>query len=417
MANSILKPTVIALLLVFLVIGAGIGYMAHPTPPPLTSTLPSEIPIGVILTITGDFSSYGVRAQATAKIAESEINAYVQTLGIPTKFTFFYEDYQTKPDVALTSLQSLYARGVKVVIGGMTSGAMKSIDSYADTNKILVIDGTSTAARSDVAPPGDYEIRVVPAAEAEGAALAAALKNKGFTNVAMVSAEDTYSLSIRDSFKTAYAAAGGTLAADITYAYPATTDFTVVLNTLEQQVSPLLAANKTVAVFANMWEDVAVFLNQANSRNSPLLKLTWFGPDTLSQDTVIIKDAGPVATKVKLISVQLMAPLTSKHLALNQALQASMGQEPDIYALATYDAAWIAALSILNAGKYDTDLIKAAVPTVAASYWGATGNSELNPAGDRVTMDMEFWAVVNTQWQRVATYSSVDKSVTWLMKL
>jgi len=404
-------------LLVFLVIGAGIGYMLHPAPPPLTSTLPSEIPIGVILTLTGDFSSYGARAQATAKIAESDINAYVKSIGIPTTFRFFYEDYETKPDVALQRIQSLYARGVKVVIGGMTSGAMKSIDSYADTNKILVIDGTSTAARASVAPPGDYEFRVVPAAEAEGVALASALKNKGYMNVAMVSAEDTYSLSIHDSFKTAYAAAGGKLVADITYAYPGTTDFSVVLNTLEQQVAPLLSAHQTVAIFANMWEDVAVMLNQANSRNSPVLSLTWFGPDTLSQDTVIIKNAGPVATKVKLISVQLMAPLTTKHQALNAALQSSMGQEPDIYALATYDAAWVAALSILNAGKYDTDLIKAALPTVAASYWGATGNTELNAAGDRVTMDMEFWAVVQSQWQRVATYSSVDKQVSWLTQI
>jgi branched-chain amino acid transport system substrate-binding protein len=104
-------------------------------------------------------------------------------------------------------------------------------------------------------------------------------------------------------------------------------------------------------------------------------------------------------------------------LALNAAVQSSLGQEPDIYALATYDAAWIAALTILSVGKYDADLLKAAVPTVAAAYWGATGNPELNSAGDRVTMDMEFWAVVQGQWQRVATYSSVDKSVTWLVQL
>jgi len=399
------------------VIGGVVGYAIHPTPPPPTTTLPSVIPIGAMNALTGDFSSYGVRAQAAVKIAESEINAYVTSMGIPTTFKFYYEDYQTDPSVALTDLQSLYAQGVKVVIGGMTSGAMKQIDSYADTNKILVIDGTSTAARASVAPPGDYEIRDVPAAEAEGAALAAALMNKGYMNVAVVSAEDTYSLSIRDSFKTAYTAAGGNLVSDITYAYPATTDFTVVLNSLESAVSPLLSSNTKVAIFANMWEDVAVMLNQANSRNSPLLSLTWFGPDTLSQDTVIIKDAGPVATKVKLISVQLAAPLTSKHQALNAALQSSMGQQPDVYALATYDAAWLAALAILNAGKYDSDAIKTALLTVAASYWGATGNTELNSSGDRVTMDMEFWAVVQSQWQRVATYSSVDKQVTWLVQL
>ena len=415
--SSMLKPPVIALLLVFLIIGLGIGYVAHPTPPPPappTTMLPSSIPIGVINALTGDFSSYGLRAQAAAKVAQTDINAYVATLGIPTNFTFYYEDYQTQPSVALTVTQDLYARGVKVIIGGMTSGAMKAIDSYVDTNHIVVIDGTSDAARSDVAPPGDFEIRVIPAAEAEGAAIAAAIKSEGYMNVAMISSEDTYSLSIRDAFKAAWSAAGGNLVTDITYAYPTTTDFTVQLNTLESQVTPLLSANKTVAIFANMWEDVATMLQQASSRNSPLLSLTWFGPDTMAQDTVILKDAGPIASRVKLISVLFASPVTARRTELNAALNASMGQLPDIYALATYDAAWIAALSILSAGQYNPDIIKAAVPTIAAAYWGATGNTALNSDGDRITMDMEFWAVVNDQWQRVATYSSVDQSVTWL---
>jgi branched-chain amino acid transport system substrate-binding protein len=420
MSTSFLKPSVIALLLVFLAIGGVIGYAAHPAPPaastPVTM-LPSVIPIGVLLTVTGDFSSYGVRAQATAKIAESEINNYTSTLGLPVTFQFYYEDYETQPDVALTKVQALYAQGIKVIIGGMTSGAMKTIDSYVDTNHILVIDGTSTAARESVAPPGDYEVRVVPAAEAEGAALTAALLNKGYTNVAMVSAEDAYSLSIHDAFKSAFTAAGGNLVADVTYSYPGTTDFTVVLNTLEQQVAPLMSSKQPVAIFANMWEDVAVMLNQANSRNSPLLSLTWFGPDTMSQDTVISKDAGAVASKVKLISVQLAAPITTRSQRLNATLMAQMGQAPDVYALATYDAAWIAALAILQAGRYDADAVKAALPTVAATYWGATGNTELNSAGDRVTMDMEFWAVVQGQWERVATYSSTSKQVTWLTQL
>jgi branched-chain amino acid transport system substrate-binding protein len=364
--------------------------------------------------LTGDFSSYGLRAQAAAKVAQTDINAYVATLGIPTNFTFYYEDYQTQPSVALTAAQDLYARGVKVIIGGMTSGAMKAIDSYVDTNHIVVIDGTSDAARESVAPPGDFEFRVIPAAEAEGAAIAAAIKSEGYMNVAMISSEDTYSLSIRDAFKTAWAADGGNLVTDITYAYPTTTDFTVQLNTLESQVTPLLSANKTVAIFANMWEDVATMLQQASSRNSPLLSLTWFGPDTMAQDTVILKDAGAIASRVKLISVLFASPVTARRTELNAALNASMGQLPDIYALATYDAAWIAALSILSAGQYNPDIIKAAVPTIAAAYWGATGNTALNSAGDRVTMDMEFWAVVNDQWQKVATYSSVDQSVTWL---
>jgi len=413
---SSVRPIVIVFIIIALLVGVGIGYAIVPAPAPPKTTLPSTIPIGVMVTLTGSFSSYGARAEAAAKVANTQINDYAKSLGIPTTFNFLYEDTQTSPpSVALTELQTLYTQGVKVVIGGMTSGEMAAIDSFADTNHIVVIDGTSTASRGSVAPPGDYEFRDMPAGGAEGAALTAAFMSKGYKNVAMISSSDTYSLSIRQAFKDAWLAAGGNLVSDVNYSYPATTDFTVQLNALQSAVAPLVAQNKSVAIFANMWEDVATMLTQAKSSNSPLLSLTWFGPDTYAQDNTIISNAGAESNQVKLISVIFAAPLTPSHAELNAAVNASIGQEPDIYACATYDAAWIAALSILSAGQYNGTLIKTAVPTIAGQYYGATGNTALNPSGDRNTMDMEFWAVVSGTWERVATYSSVDQSVTWLM--
>ena len=390
--------------------------MIAPAPAPPKSTLPSTISVGVMVTLTGSFSSYGARAEAAAKVANTQINNYVKSLGIPTTFNFLYEDTQTSPpSVALTELQTLYAQGVNVVIGGMTSGEMAAIDSYADTNHIVVIDGTSTAGRASVAPPGDYEFRDMPAGGAEGAALTAALMSKGYKNVAMITASDTYTLSIRQAFKNAWLAAGGTLVADVNYSYPATTDFTVQLNTLQSAVAPLMSQNTSVAIFANMWEDVSTLLTQAKSSNSPLLSLTWFGNDNFAQDNTIVSNAGAEVNQVKLVSVVFAAPLTPTHAELNTAVNASIGQVPDIYACATYDAAWIAALSILTAGQNNGTLIKTAVPTIAGQYFGATGNTALNSLGDRNTMDMEYWAVVSGTWDRVATYSSVDQSVTWLM--
>ena len=414
--SSVLKPSVIAIVIIALLVGVGIGYVIVPAPAPPKSTLPSTIPVGVMVTLTGSFSSYGARAEAAAKVANTQINNYVKSLGIPTTFNFLYEDTQTSPpSVALTDLQTLYTQGVKVVIGGMTSGEMAAIDSYADTNHIVVIDGTSTAGRASVAPPGDYEFRDLPAGGAEGAALTSALMNKGYKDVAMITASDTYTLSIRQAFKNAWLAAGGTLVADVNYSYPATTDFTVQLNTLQSAVAPLTSQSKPVAIFANMWEDVATLLAQAKSSNSPLLSLTWFGNDNFAQDNTIISNAGATVDQVKLISVVFAAPLTPIHSALNTAVNASIGQVPDIYACATYDAAWIAALSVLSSGQYNGTLIKTAVPTIAGQYYGATGNPALNSLGDRNTMDMVYWAVVSGTWQEVATYSSTDQSVTWLM--
>jgi len=401
-------------------IGAGLGYMAHPstpastTPSTPTSTWPSEIPIGVLLTMSGGASTYGTRAQAVIKIAESEINSYVGTLGIPTTFKFYYEDWQTQPAVALTQLQALSARGIRVVIGGLTSGGTKAIASYADSNQIVVITGLSVAPRDQVAPAGDYIFRDSGSVQAEGAALTLALQSKGYSNVMMLSDQETYCNAIHDAFKTDWTAAGGNIASDVTYA-DGTKDFTVALTSLENAVAPILAAKQKVAFIANMYEDVVILLNQAVARNSPLLHLTWFGTDNYAGDNLVTQQAGTPASEVNLISVLPSAPETAKHRELDTALNASIGQLPDIYALCAYDAAWMAALAILQAGSYNATLVKNILPTVSASYWGATGNPAMGPSGDRGTMDQDVWAVVQDQWIKAGYYSSTTNTLAWLV--
>jgi hypothetical protein len=92
---------------------------------------------------------------------------------------------------------------------------------------------------------------------------------------------------------------------------------------------------------------------------------------------------------------------------------------PDIYAVAVYDAAWIAVLSIIAAGKYDGATIRGVVPYVADRYNGAAGNPVLLPNGDRANMDQEFYAVEmgtsgTATWIDVGHYDAASSTFKWL---
>jgi len=153
--------------------------------------------------------------------------------------------------------------------------------------------------------------------------------------------------------------------------------------------------------------------------NSPLLNYRWIGQDSITQSTVIASESGVPASKVKLTGLLYAAPSSDAYNKLSAEIKQSTGQVPDIYAVAMYDAAWLAVLAILAAGKYDGPSVKAVLPYVADRYYGASGNPILKPNGDRETMDQEFYAVEmggngTATWVDVGHYDSASNTFKWL---
>ncbi|MGC9010005.1 MAG: ABC transporter substrate-binding protein [Sulfolobales archaeon] len=382
-----------------------------PTP---GAALPKEIPIGVLDALSGAFASYGIRGQYAAKLAERDINDFVSKLGLGVRFVFYYEDYATDPSVALQKAQTLAAKGVKVIIGGLISGATKQITPYATANKIVVITGTSTAPREVVAPPGGYVFRTLPTVEYEGVGTAALMKQLGYTSAILITADETYTQSFRKAFLDSAKAAGIKIVLDLVFPTDQK-DFSPLLDQMEREVSARLGKEK-IAIVASTWEDhAAIILQQAQARRSVVLQVPWFAADTIPLSTLILQQALEPAAKAKLIGA-LFTPAASKvYDSIRERMLKDLGQEPDIYALAEYDAAWIAALAILLAGKYDGDAIKNAVPLAAKIYWGATGNIEFNEKGDRAYADLIFYAVIGKDWAKVAIYRVLTGTIEWLI--
>jgi branched-chain amino acid transport system substrate-binding protein len=414
-----------AIAIIALVVGAVIGYgvSAAMMPAPTTSTtapsgLSGNIQIGAIMPLSGDLADYGATAKAATEIAQAEINNFTTNAGLPVSFTFLIEDSATTSATTLSEVQSFAAKGVKVVVGGFDSGDLNTISQYVQSNQIVAISGESSAPRSAVGTGvdnGSYVFRVIPAGDSEGYSITQAFLSLGLKNVVAITAQRTYTEAIYSVFNSVYTAAGGTIVANVEYA-PGTTDYTAQLDALETAVKPY---NTTQAgIFCNTFSEAAQILSQAQQRNSPLLKYRWIGQDSITLESVITKDAGGPASTVKLTGLEDAAPSSPAYLKVVSGVQAKIGVVPDVYAVAMYDADWLAVLSILAAGKYDGAAIRAVLPFVAARYYGATGNTLLKANGDRANMDQEFYSVemVNgvATWVDTGHYDSASNTFKWL---
>lgn len=413
MASS--KILIVAVLIALLA-GVGIGYVIPRQAGP-AGGLQGEIPIGVLLPLTGDFASYGARGKACVELAEDDINDFVQSAGLPVTFKFYYEDTETKADIALQKLQALAAKGVKVVTGLLCSADIQAVKGYADTNKIVVITPFSTVAELGVA--GDYIFRLIPHDDMEGIALAKLVYGLGFRHVAILQRKDPCDISIAQMFKEKFEEFGGEILAYVEYE-PGTSEFTSELHALESAVGPAIEQHGVdkVAIQTLTWEDLAQVLAQAKARNSITLSVRWFGGDAVALSTVILEDAGDVAAQTQLLAGFYYAPESPKKARVVDYVKDTLGEEPDIYSLIAYDCAWVAALSILQAGVNDGEVIQKVVPYVANNYFGASGWTELDETGDRTGLDIIFYQVqvVDSEykWVVVAKYSAATGSIEWL---
>ena len=113
--------------------------------------------IGVLVSLTGSWSTLGKNTVAALQIAANQIAA--QTRG-RQRFQLLIRDTQLDPSEALDAIRDLNSRGVKIIIGPQSSAEVAMIKPFADANNILVISQGSTA--SSLAIPNDNIFRFCP---------------------------------------------------------------------------------------------------------------------------------------------------------------------------------------------------------------------------------------------------------------
>ncbi|HEY6153344.1 MAG TPA: ABC transporter substrate-binding protein [Candidatus Udaeobacter sp.] len=371
------------------------------------------VKIGVLATLTGSGFSLGRNTVAALRIAAADLqNIHPQYN--PVRFRFLVRNTQHDPTRALSAIQDLYARGVKIVIGPQTSSEVAMIKPFADAHDILVISQGSTA--SSLAIPGDNILRFCPNDRREAEALVALLQHDRIRAIVPLWRNDAGNNGLHDSVKIRFQALGGRVTSGFRYE-PTTTDFSAATDSVASQVGSLIGSGinpSAVAVYLAAFDEAVDVFHSAKD-NPTLANTTWYGSDGVALSAALTADqsAAAFAASVDYPNPIFGLPdgLRNRWQPIANEIEARTGIAPDAFALSAYDALFVVNLALQNPKPLKNfNRFKAEVIEEADHYHGITGSTALDAAGDRLAGDFDFWAVRlrngSYTWVRVAAYSN-----------
>ncbi|MEM4288584.1 MAG: ABC transporter substrate-binding protein [Candidatus Caldarchaeum sp.] len=353
-----------------------------------------EYTIGFAMAVSGPYAVDGPVRRDGGILAIDHINAYLESIGSPVRFKFVHDDTKGTAADALKVIQTMYAAGIRVVVGPFSSGEVRGVMDFVNTNKMVVISPSST---SPLLAASDYVFRDVPTDLFQARVLAQLMNKEGAMKVAIIARNDDYGKGLADAFEKVFVEKYGGRVVKLLYTV-GQPDYAAEVSRLSSMVSEL-GADQQTAVFIIAFEDDGLNILGHARLDATLSKVRWYGSETLRRPAAYLPAPDGRATaeiaeflnKVKLTGVFASprgGPLAAKFEA---DYKARFGRDPSPYAYFTYDAVWLAALSILYAGKYDADAVRNALPIAGERYIGVTGYKAFDEYGDARGSDYTIW--------------------------
>ena len=378
------------------------------------------ITIGALVPLTGQAASVGESSATALNLAIDDINQYLNSLGSGKSLNVLVEDTETDTTIALQKLKELHSKGVQVVIGPYTSSSTKSVNNYADQNGIVIISPASVATSLSI--PNDNIFRLVPALNTQAEALVVLLEDDGIEVLAPIVRDDIWGNDLLDAVSQAFSQGkGGTILEPVMYD-PATTDFTSFVNQLDLNTQQALGQYDTakVAVYMASYSEGLDIINGALDSET-LQRIKWYGSSGFAENKFLPLDlsAAAFATLQGLMcptygfdpsAQEIWQPLVDR-------IYNEIGRNPEIYALVTYDALWLTVMTYLKSDQpVSVDKYKDLFVHECDNYFGSTGWTRLNEAGDREFATYDFWGIVMFlnafEWEIRARYDNATGVLT-----
>jgi branched-chain amino acid transport system substrate-binding protein len=397
-----------AVVLALLTIMAGVaGGSEHPPNQPHAR----EVLLGGLFSLTGNWATLGQTSAVAVEIAVDEVNRYLEGNAACLRFRVAVVDTRLEPERALEEVRALHALGAQILIGPQSSAEVAYLKPYVDANGLLLVSHGSTAG--NLAIPGDNVFRFTPSDVPEGVANSAMMWEDGIRTIVPVWRDDAGNAGLEAATRAAFSELGGTALEGVSYD-TATENFTATAAALRAQVEQAIVAEGAdhVAVYLAAFDEVVQLF--ASAAMDPVLgTVRWYGSNGVALSDALVSDPKAAAFAIRTGypnpvfgrdegASEIWGPLVEQ-------IRARTGHEPDGFALAVYDAVWVAARGYTASGAtQDIERLKQAFTTAAATHYGATGWAVLNEAGDRRYGDFDFWAIQMEdgvpRWTRVAVY-------------
>jgi branched-chain amino acid transport system substrate-binding protein len=362
-----------------------------------STSLPEKVEIGALLSLTGNWSSLGITSQEAINLAVSDVNAFMQQKG--NKLSFSAITFETKLETSLAKdgITAGVSKKIKYFIGPQSSAELAAVKPIADANNLILVSQGSTA--SSLALTDDGIFRFCPGDVVEGPALSSTMIKEGKKVVITLSRDDEGNKGLQQSVGKAFAAAGGQVDAQTPYA-AASPNIPALLSTLKSRLQTHIAAQGAdkVCVYLASFDEGVDIIAQA-SADPVFAAVKWYGGDgiVLSPALTANTQAAGFAAAVGFVAPNFGLPATAHPdlSAIAAAIKSKTGLEPDAYALAAYDAVWVIARTVESMRSSTTDFTttKNIFKTESNKYFGITGQTVLNAAGDRSIGVFDYWGI------------------------
>jgi branched-chain amino acid transport system substrate-binding protein len=387
-------------------------------PPDYLPVSDPVIRIGALLPLTGSGASSGEAMKTSLELAVQDISDYLAKTGSEVNLILEIADTRTDTAEALAQMKFLYKNGIRLVVGPYSSAELAHVKSFADSNGVLVVSPSGVAV--SLAIPGDNIFRFAPSDLMQGRAMGKLLAEDKIRYVVPIIRNDLWGKDLVAATTTEFGKTGGVVRSPVKYA-PGTTDFTAVLDELDDAVGEALKtySPNDIAVYLLSFSEGTMLLAEAKNRVN-LNNVYWYGGSAFALQPSVLND-----TTAALFAYThgLPCPLygideaaTGNWQSLSGRIEAAIGRIADIYAFTAYDALWVMVKSCLSAQHQGSlTIFKEVFTTEAGNYFGVTGNTRLDENGDRAAGNYDFWAVKKDSagycWKRVARYNSQNGTI------
>lgn len=296
-----------------------------------------EIPIGIIVPLTGGGAQFGPQMEKALRLAVDEINKAAPPMG--KTFKLYVEDGETNPDAAVRAAQKLInVNGVKAILGTWSSGVTLAVAPLAIQAGIVQMHTSGADAITNLDSKG-LVWRFQPEARWTGAAIAAAAKVEGWKTAAAAARNDPSGVSTIESFTSAFEKNGGSVLEKVTY--------TPEQSSYSSDVRKLAKADVDFVFNSTYAPELTVMVKDARTDGS---KVNWVAPGWAVNNAFISAVGAEAANGIWAVD---SAPNVDKkaYKSFMKAFTAKTGTTllpSDTYVFSAYDMAVVLALAMTD---------------------------------------------------------------------
>ena len=371
------------------------------TAAPTTTAAPAGDPLVLasLMPLSGDLASLGPGIALGAALAVQQINA---AGGINGQDVVLIEgDSGCDGALALTSLNDVIAQGAQGVMGAACSGTSLAILDTAIAAEVVMVSPSNTSPQFTKMDKKGFYARTAPSDLLQGEVLASLLVEDGVGSVSIISRADSYGRGLAEATAAAFEDAGGTVKTIVYHATDAS-DFSAEVTALGKGAAE--------AIVGILFPETGCGVLQPAFEQG-LLDSPWYMTDG-------VKDAGLASLcglGTALDGFKGTAPGSAAGEAKDAFEAAYAGVSADgsptfIFAPQAYDAVMLMAISAAANGVTGPEIasglveassggekcigvscIALAADGVDVDYVGASGEIELNQAGDPTAATYDIW--------------------------